>query len=227
MRTHLQSPSIVHTRPVAQSSTTFDPRVTRSRTRLSEPGYVDPDDNVPECPQGLGRLLLPRDLFTRFIGVGASSFGKSIAKAPNREHLHAIHGMPPRTPLLQSVGAAQSRITTARLKPLLSLAVPYSMPQTCPNSTSRTEPGERPRPSPAATPATTTSARHRYNKADQSFGSSVGESARLAKREVAGSSPARSLEGPRLMPEAPLACSGRLVGEGAYVEEDPSPYQGR
>ena len=46
--------------------------------------------------------------------------------------LAAIHGMPPWTPLLQSVGAAQSQITTARLEPPLSLAVPYSMTQTCP-----------------------------------------------------------------------------------------------
>jgi hypothetical protein len=104
----------------------------RSRTRLSEPGYVDPDDNAPECPQGLGRLLLLRGLFTRFIGVGASSFGKSIAKAPNRERLHAIHGMPSRTLLLRAFAAGQRQITTARSIPLLSPAVPWSMPQICP-----------------------------------------------------------------------------------------------
>jgi len=49
---------------------------------------------------------------------------------------HAIHGIPPRTPLLKSVGAAESQSTTAGWAPPLSLAVPYSMPQTCPKSVS-------------------------------------------------------------------------------------------
>jgi hypothetical protein len=46
--------------------------------------------------------------------------------------LHAIYGMPPRTLLLPAFAAGQSQITTDRSAPLLSLAVPSSMPQTCP-----------------------------------------------------------------------------------------------
>jgi hypothetical protein len=45
---------------------------------------------------------------------------------------HAIHGMPWRTPLLGAFAADQGQSTTARWAPLLSLAVPCSMPQTCP-----------------------------------------------------------------------------------------------
>jgi hypothetical protein len=48
--------------------------------------------------------------------------------------LHAIHGMPWRTPLLRAFAAGQGQITTARWAPLLSLVVPCFMPQICPRA---------------------------------------------------------------------------------------------
>jgi hypothetical protein len=50
--------------------------------------------------------------------------------------LHAIHGMPWRTPLLGAFAAGQGQSTTVRWAPLLSLAVPCVMPQTCPEGAS-------------------------------------------------------------------------------------------
>jgi len=46
--------------------------------------------------------------------------------------LHAIYGIPWRTPLLRAFAAGQDQSTTTRWAPLLSLAVPSFMPQTCP-----------------------------------------------------------------------------------------------
>jgi hypothetical protein len=48
--------------------------------------------------------------------------------------LHAIYGMPWRTPLLRAFAAGQSQSKTVRWAPLLSLAVPCFMPQTCPRA---------------------------------------------------------------------------------------------
>jgi hypothetical protein len=53
-----------------------------------------------------------------------------------RHLLHAIHGMPWRTPLLRTFAAGQGENTTVRWAPLLSLAVPCYMPQTCPKGAS-------------------------------------------------------------------------------------------
>jgi hypothetical protein len=50
--------------------------------------------------------------------------------------LHAIYGMLWRTPLLRAFAAGQGQSTTARWAPLLSLAVPCFMPQTCPKDAS-------------------------------------------------------------------------------------------
>jgi hypothetical protein len=47
---------------------------------------------------------------------------------PVPDPLHAIHGMPWRTPLLRALAAGQGQSTAARWAPLLSLAVPCSMP---------------------------------------------------------------------------------------------------
>jgi hypothetical protein len=56
--------------------------------------------------------------------------------------LHAIYGMPSRTPLLRAFAAGQVQSTTVRWAPLLSLAVPCFMPQTCPKGASpRRRPG--------------------------------------------------------------------------------------
>ena len=46
--------------------------------------------------------------------------------------LHAIYGMPWRTLLLRAFAAGQGQSTTVRWVPLLSLAVPCFMSQTCP-----------------------------------------------------------------------------------------------
>jgi hypothetical protein len=43
-----------------------------------------------------------------------------------------MDGMPWRTPLLRAFAAGQGQSTTARWVPLLSVAVPFFMPQTCP-----------------------------------------------------------------------------------------------
>jgi hypothetical protein len=45
--------------------------------------------------------------------------------------LLAIHGMAWRTPLLRAFAAGQGQSATARWSPLLPLAVPWFMPQTC------------------------------------------------------------------------------------------------
>jgi hypothetical protein len=50
--------------------------------------------------------------------------------------LHAIGGMPWRTPLLGAFAAGQGQSTTVRWTPLLSLAVPCFMPRTCPKGAS-------------------------------------------------------------------------------------------
>jgi hypothetical protein len=50
--------------------------------------------------------------------------------------LHAMDGMPSRTPLLRAFAAGQGQTTTARWALLLSLAVPCFMPQTCPKRAS-------------------------------------------------------------------------------------------
>jgi hypothetical protein len=47
--------------------------------------------------------------------------------------LHAMYGMPWRTPLLRVFAAGQGQTTTARWAPLLFVAVPCFMPQTCPS----------------------------------------------------------------------------------------------
>jgi hypothetical protein len=52
--------------------------------------------------------------------------------SPTPDPLHAIHGTLSRTPLLRAFAAGQGQSTTARWAPLLSLAVPCCMPQTCP-----------------------------------------------------------------------------------------------
>jgi hypothetical protein len=50
--------------------------------------------------------------------------------------LHAIYGTLSRTPLLPAFAAGQVQSTTARWAPLLSVAVPCFMPQTCPKGAS-------------------------------------------------------------------------------------------
>jgi hypothetical protein len=50
--------------------------------------------------------------------------------------LHAMHGMPWRTPLLRAFAAGHGQSPTARWAALLSLAVPCFMPQTCPKGAS-------------------------------------------------------------------------------------------
>jgi hypothetical protein len=54
----------------------------------------------------------------------------------NSDLLHAIRGMPWRTLLLGAFAAGQGQSTTVRWAPLLSLAVPCFMPQTCPKGAS-------------------------------------------------------------------------------------------
>jgi hypothetical protein len=71
---------------------------------------------------------LPR-LFEASVCSGLSEDSNG---AQGADPLHAIHGTPPRTLLLQAFAAGQSHMTTARVVPLLSPAVPWSMPQTCP-----------------------------------------------------------------------------------------------
>jgi hypothetical protein len=65
--------------------------------------------------------------------VCAGADGRASAScATASDLLYAIHGMPWRTPLLPAFAAGQGQSTTARWAPLLSLAVPCFMPQTCP-----------------------------------------------------------------------------------------------
>jgi hypothetical protein len=76
-----------------------------TRCRWNRPWRHSSNSQSPGFAWGLGRLLLSMGLFTRFIGVGASSFGRSIAKAPNGRAL--IRYVFRAAPLRRSVAGAQ------------------------------------------------------------------------------------------------------------------------
>jgi hypothetical protein len=65
-------------------------------------------------------------------GVLSASRVDRWFRPPHADPLHAMDGMLWRTPLLRAFAAGQGQSTTTRWAPLLSLAVPCCMPQTCP-----------------------------------------------------------------------------------------------
>jgi hypothetical protein len=95
--------------------------------------------------------------------------------------------MPPRPPLLQSVGAAQNQITTVCSEPPLSLAVPYSMPQRCPNP-SRMTPHLQELPSPTPTSkdlvGSNPDTKRRYGRATQELDTSTDDLVGIPRWEL-------------------------------------------
>jgi hypothetical protein len=140
---------------IASESTTLEvrpkPRTTTAHKRTPSPS-IWPGQCPFSAPHLFERRLPPTpqaeastqaSSCKKFPGRGLCNpmCSPTRSRSPDRsllDLLHAIHGMPPRTPLLQSVGAAQSQITTARVEPPWSLAVPYSMPQRSPNPSKMT-----------------------------------------------------------------------------------------
>jgi len=92
---------------------------------------MDPARTEGSGPSGRGRLRrfgLP--------GQGPDRSARHGNADQSPDPLHAIYGMPWRTPLLGAFAAGQGQSTTVRWAPLLSLAVPCSMPHTCPKGAS-------------------------------------------------------------------------------------------
>ena len=136
--TVLPTPAQRSTAPARRRSSSGSRWCSRS---LSRPSRAARTAQHRECSSGHGPRFLAKSL-----AIGAQSGCESCVVPGGAEGieppdpLHAIHGLSPRTPLLRSVGAAQSQITTARLEPPLSLAVPYFKPQACPNPSRMTPP---------------------------------------------------------------------------------------
>src|SRR5215203_4357458 len=95
------------------------------------------------CAPSLDRLALLTSNLLKVLGRYGAALCYWTQPASDVQHharssdpLHAIYGMPWRTPLLRAFAAGQGQSTTARWAPLLSLAVPCSMPHTCPKDAS-------------------------------------------------------------------------------------------
>jgi hypothetical protein len=113
-----------------------DSGVQRSKATTPPRLAIRPRENLSGSSQKGNRAIavigLPR-LFEASVCSGLSENSNGAGPA---DPLHAIYGMPSRTPLLRAFAAGQRQRTTARWAPLLSLAVPCFMPQTCPKGAS-------------------------------------------------------------------------------------------